>query len=79
MRKALLCLVLALASTAYAETVTGRVVSVADGDTITMLDRQLIGFGQVTPHELGLTRRQAIDEVNIASQSVKFGDQRRYA
>lgn len=38
MRKALLCLVLALACTAYAETVTGRVVGVADGDTITVLD-----------------------------------------
>jgi endonuclease YncB( thermonuclease family) len=38
MRKALLCLVLALACTAYAETVIGRVVGVADGDTITVLD-----------------------------------------
>lgn len=38
MRKALVCLLLALACTAYAETVSGRVVSVADGDTITVLD-----------------------------------------
>ncbi len=38
MRKALVCLLLALACTAHAETVTGRVVGVADGDTITVLD-----------------------------------------
>ena len=38
MRNALVCLLLALACTAHAETVTGRVVGVADGDTITVLD-----------------------------------------
>jgi endonuclease YncB( thermonuclease family) len=38
MSKALACLLLALACAAYAETVTGRVVGVADGDTITVLD-----------------------------------------
>jgi len=38
MRKALGCLLLALACTSHAETVTGRVVGVADGDTITVLD-----------------------------------------
>ncbi len=38
MRKALVCLLLALACTANAETITGRVVSIADGDTITVLD-----------------------------------------
>jgi endonuclease YncB( thermonuclease family) len=37
MSKALVCLLLALACAVHAETVTGRVVSVADGDTITML------------------------------------------
>ena len=31
-------LLLALACTAHAETITGRVVGVADGDTITVLD-----------------------------------------
>jgi len=38
MRKALVCLLLALACTAHAETITGRVVGVTDGDTITVLD-----------------------------------------
>ena len=38
MRNAFVCLLLALACTAHAETVTGRVVGVADGDTITVLD-----------------------------------------
>jgi len=38
MKKALVCLLLALACTANAETITGRVVGVADGDTITVLD-----------------------------------------
>ena len=38
MRKALVCLLVALACTANAETVTDRVVGVADGDTITVLD-----------------------------------------
>ena len=38
MRKALVSLLLALACAAHAETVTGRVVGVADGDTITVLD-----------------------------------------
>lgn len=38
MNKALVCLLLALACAAHAETVTGRVVGVADGDTITVLD-----------------------------------------
>ena len=38
MRKAFVCLLLALAYAAHAETVTGRVVGVADGDTITVLD-----------------------------------------
>ena len=38
MGKALACLLLALACAAHAETVTGRVVGVADGDTITVLD-----------------------------------------
>jgi len=38
MRNALVCLLLALACTANAETITGRVVGVADGDTITVLD-----------------------------------------
>lgn len=38
MRKALVCLLLALVCSAHAETVKGRVVGVADGDTITVLD-----------------------------------------
>ncbi len=38
MRKAFVCLLLALACTAHAETITGRVVGIADGDTITVLD-----------------------------------------
>ncbi len=38
MRKALVCLLLALACTVNAETIIGRVVGVADGDTITVLD-----------------------------------------
>jgi len=38
MRKALVWLLLALACTANAETITGLVVGVADGDTITVLD-----------------------------------------
>ncbi len=38
MRKALVCLLLALACTAHAVTITGRVVGVADGHTITVLD-----------------------------------------
>ncbi len=38
MRKALVCLLLALACTANAETITGLVVGIADGDTITVLD-----------------------------------------
>jgi len=38
MKKALVGLLLALACTANAETITGRVVGVADGDTITVLD-----------------------------------------
>ena len=38
MSKALVCLLLALACAAHAETVTGKVVSVADSDTITVLD-----------------------------------------
>ncbi len=42
MSKALACLLLALACAAYAETVTGRVVGVADGDTITVLDADMV-------------------------------------
>ncbi len=38
MRNALVCLLLALACTVHAETITGLVVGVADGDTITVLD-----------------------------------------
>jgi len=38
MRNALVSLLLALACTANAETITGRVVAVVDGDTITVLD-----------------------------------------
>ena len=38
MRKALVCFLLGLACTAYAETFTERVDGVADGDTITVLD-----------------------------------------
>jgi len=38
MKRALVCLLLALALAANAETITGRVVGVADGDTITVLD-----------------------------------------
>lgn len=38
MRKALVSLLLTLACAAHAETVTGRVLGVADGDTITVLD-----------------------------------------
>ncbi len=38
MKPPLVCLLLALACTAHAETVTGRVVGVADGDTVTVLD-----------------------------------------
>nr|MDP2190785.1 thermonuclease family protein [Rhodoferax sp.] len=38
MKKALVCLLLALACTVNAETITGKVVGVADGDTITVLD-----------------------------------------
>jgi hypothetical protein len=39
------------------------------------VDRQLIGFGQFTRPELDLTFHLAVDEVNISSQSVQFGDQ----
>jgi len=42
MSKALVCLLLALACVAHAETVTGRVVGVADGDTITVLDAEKV-------------------------------------
>lgn len=38
MKKTLLCLLVALACATHAETITGRVVGVADGDTITVLD-----------------------------------------
>jgi endonuclease YncB( thermonuclease family) len=38
LRKAFTTILLALACTAHAETITGRVVGVADGDTITVLD-----------------------------------------
>jgi len=38
MKRTLVCLLLALALAANAETITGRVVGVADGDTITVLD-----------------------------------------
>ena len=38
MTKTISLLLLALAFTAYAETITGRVVGVADGDTLTVLD-----------------------------------------
>ena len=38
MRRALVFLLLALACTVHAETITGRVVGVADGDTVTVLD-----------------------------------------
>ena len=42
MSKALVCLLLALACAVHAETVTGRVVGVADGDTITVLDSDMV-------------------------------------
>ena len=38
MSKAAICLLLALACAAHAETITGMVVGVTDGDTITVLD-----------------------------------------
>ncbi len=38
LRQVLTAMLLALACTAHAETITGRVVGVADGDTITVLD-----------------------------------------
>jgi len=38
LRKVITAMLLALACTANAETITGRVVGVADGDTITVLD-----------------------------------------
>jgi endonuclease YncB( thermonuclease family) len=38
MRKALVCLLLTLACTAHADTFSGKVIHVADGDTITVLD-----------------------------------------
>ena len=38
MSKAVICLLLALACVAHAETITGMVVGVTDGDTITVLD-----------------------------------------
>jgi len=38
MQRIIITLLLALACTAHAETITGRVVGVADGDTITVLD-----------------------------------------
>ncbi len=41
MRKALVCLLLALACTAHAETITGQVVGVADGDTVIGLGKSL--------------------------------------
>lgn len=44
MSKALVCLLLALACAVHAETVTGRVVGVADGDTITVLDADKIQY-----------------------------------
>ena len=42
MRKAVVCLSLVLACTAHAENITGRVVGVADGDTITVLDARKV-------------------------------------
>lgn len=41
MRKAFVCLLVTLASAACAERVTGRVVNVSDGDTITVLDANM--------------------------------------
>jgi len=38
LRQVITAMLLALACTANAETITGRVVGVADGDTITVLD-----------------------------------------
>ena len=59
MRKALLCLALALACTANAETVTGRVVGVADGDTITVLDADLVAHQVLTVYH-AKRKREAI-------------------
>lgn len=42
MNKYLLLLILLFLSPAHAELITGRVVGVADGDTITVLDANLI-------------------------------------
>jgi len=53
MRKALVCLLLALACTANAETITVRVVGVADGDTITVLDADKV------QHKIRLVRPAA--------------------
>ena len=77
MRKALLCLVLALACTAYAETVIGRVVGVADGDTITVLDAdkvqhkiRLAGIDAPEKRQVfGSVSKQSLVE-QVAGQSV---------
>ena len=39
------------------------------------VDRQLIGFGQITRHELDLTFHQAADEVNVSGESVQLCNQ----
>ena len=68
MGKALACLLLALACAAHAETVTGRVVGVADGDTITVLDADKV------QHKIRLAgidapeKRQAFG--NVSKQSL---------
>lgn len=40
LRQVITAMLLALACTAHANTITGRVVGVADGDTITVLDAE---------------------------------------
>lgn len=44
MRFALLCSTAILCGSAYADQLTGRVVSIADGDTLTVLDRSRIQY-----------------------------------
>jgi endonuclease YncB( thermonuclease family) len=65
MRNALVCLLVALACTAHAETITGRVVGVADGDTITVLD------GDKVQHKIRLAGIDAPEKKQAFGQRSK--------
>ena len=60
-----MCLLLAQACTAHAETVTGLVVGIADGDTITVLDRDRV------QHKIRLAGIEALLALRIDELSSK--------